>query len=184
MRKELLDYFAGRCQIQSFDVEKDIRNINGRTRLKGVFAATGLYGVAFLLAYNAWTNAHISHEIFLKVSWIILLPASIAGMLVWLISFNREENYIRSHLNAAMRKTEAEDGFLWRYGPLLSWAQPSDYDTKQVVNHSRQRQLDEIDPDTYATVMVTLHALLQDLGDKQVSDEVMQEMEQNLEAAE
>jgi len=180
VRKSIIDYFDNRCRIEQFDVRRDLRLMKGRSRLRGILTALGVYLLGFAVSYYAWSRDLINYELFYKVTWVILMPATVVGILVWLLAYNREENDLRVRLAAAMRNVEADDGFLWRFAPLLQVAAPTDYDTKTVVNKSRERQLAGIEPDDYAQAMLSVHALLQQTQQQPVSSQALTAVESNI----
>lgn len=179
-RKALESYIETHIRPGEFDTHADLRRINGGSRLKGIFTAMAVYGAGFGLAWVAWSSGRISYEMFYKSSWVVLLPATVLGVLVWMISHNRQENLMRQRLTGRIRGLERDGGFLWRLAPLLSWARPEDYDVKAVVNSSRDGKIDELEPEDYATAVRAIQDILDNMNIKPVAAEVLQEVEQNI----
>ncbi len=161
-RKLVNDYFVSRCAPEQFDVRREMRLLQGGSRLRGVLAALAIYLGGFAASYAAWSGDHITYELFYKMTWIVLLPATVVGVLAWQLRFNRGESAVFRRLANAMRQVEGEDGFLWRFGPLLQAGRPEDYDSKTVINQSRAGQLDAVEPEDYARAIVNVHSLLND----------------------
>lgn len=181
-KKILADFFEARCRVTDFDIRADLRRINGGSRLKGVFAALLIYGMGFAIAWYAWSSGMVDDTMFYKSSWVVLLPATVVGLLVWMLTHNREENFMRQRLMAAIRNLEGEGGFLWRFAPLLSWARPDDYDTKSVVNLSREGKTDSVEPEEYAAAVLVVNEILQNMNVRPVAGDVLQEVEVNIAA--
>ncbi len=183
VRKSIVEYFDQRCRVAQFDTRHELRLLKGRSRMRGVLAALGIYLLGFALSYYAWANQFIAYQLFYKVTWIILMPATVAGIMVWLLYYNRNENVLRNRVAMAMRNVETPDGFLWRFAPLLQVASPADYDTKTVVNLSQARRLEEVEPDDYARAMLNIHALLQNAAQQPLPGQALTEVENNIRSA-
>lgn len=179
-RREILQQFERAYDLQHYDYKKLINPALGKSKLIGVAVASIIYGAVFGIAYMAWINGRVAYELFMKTTWVLLLPASAIGIFSWMLAFNRLDNKIRAPLQRLIEKVEGEAGTLWRYAPLLAADDPKNTAAKTACNRSREQQFKLIDAEDYCSAVNTIHAALKRTEDTPMAQESLQEVAANL----
>lgn len=130
----------------------------GKSKLFGLIAASVVYMLGFGVAYFGWSNGVVPDATFAKTVWIIMIPASVIGSVVWLIADSRFEYPIRVAMAQYVAEREAAGGTLWRYGPVLETFKVKGMDVPYLVSRSQGGEGGEIDPQDYAILVHRLYA--------------------------
>lgn len=179
LRRELLQRYERTFDAALFDYNKQIRPAQGKSKLVGIAVAFGIYSTIFGIAYFSWASGRVSYELFMKTTWVLLVPASAAGLFSWMLAFNRMDNAARIPIRRRIEQIEGDTGMLWRYAPILSAAEPKNTGAKTACNRSRDLQIPQLDEEDYCSAVKAIHNALRDGEETRVPFEVLQEAEAN-----
>lgn len=179
-RRELLQQFEKTYDLAQFDYKKKIYPVQGKSKLIGITVACAIYGAGFAIAYFSWMRGRAEYELFLKTTWVLLLPASAAGIFAWMLAFNRLDNAVRMPIQKQIVEIEGQQGMLWRYAPILAAAEPNNANAKTACNRSREQQVKNIDEEDYCGAVQAIHGALKAAGDTSLTAETIQEAATNL----
>jgi hypothetical protein len=178
-RKNILRDFEDRVDLTRLDYNKRVKPGKGIAKVTGLIFASGVYMAAFGLAFYSWKLGRIDDAFLNKISWIIMVPASVVGVFAFLISSNRREFPIREDIRAHVRQLEGEQGYLWRYESVLKQMTLKKINIDALIDASRQNLLVEMAPEDICATLQALHEALQ--GDSPLaSGAALNEIEQNL----
>lgn len=180
LRRELLQKFERTYDLAQLDYKKKVYPAQGKSKLIGITVACAIYGAVFAIAWFSWVSGRAEYELFLKTTWVLLLPATAAGMFAWMLAFNRLDNVVRMPMQKQIVEIEGELGMLWRYAPILAAAEPNNSAAKTACNRSREQRVKDIDVEDYCATVKVIHGALKDTGDAVVSEDVLQEVATNL----
>lgn len=166
--------------IRALDYEKRLKPIKGRSLMIGVALASTLYAIGFFLGLYAINNQTITNEIFVKMSWYLIVPSTMIGMVAWMLTRNKHEFALRDELKRYIKRKEDENGLIWRFSPVFASLDPNDSTSKQVCQLSREKKFDELLPDDYLHAVQSLYKLLAHSEKNALSEEVLAEVEANL----
>jgi len=181
-RRELLQQFEQSYDLAQLDYKKKVYPAQGKSKLIGITVACAIYGAVFAIAYFSWVSGRTEYELFMKTTWVLLLPATAAGMFSWMLAFNRLDNAVRMPIQKLIVEIEGERGMLWRYAPILSAAEPNNTTAKTACNRSRELRVKDIDEEDYCGAVKAIHAALKADDDASLTAEVLQEVATNLAA--
>ena len=119
-----------------------------------------LYLAGFALGYYGWQHEAVGYDLFVKLVWILMLPATLVGGVVWLILSQRSVYRIRQDIRTYITAREADGGLLWRFAPMFESLLPEDYTAKRLLQESAQAP-EKMDPEDYAR---SVQALRRQLG--------------------
>ena len=184
LKKDLLESVQRVYDPELFDFEKRIKPKGGQAKIAGLIGAIIVYSLGFVLSYYGWKNNNVSFDLFVKITWIIMLPASVLGIFVWLMAFNRVENALCHEFMKIIRPIESEFGMIWRFRPLFSTFAPENTEVKKLLAVSESGQAHDLDAETYSNaVQILFDGLTGDDADK-VSVETVDEVAENLDQLE
>jgi hypothetical protein len=126
------------------------RVLTGQAILMGVGGASLIYGVVFTLGWYAQARGVLDQEIFAKITWILMVPASVIGFLAWAIAKGRGEFKLRRELTDYLAEVEGPQGLIWRFYPLF---EKIDAEASDICNKSRQGIIGESDAEEYAEMV-------------------------------
>lgn len=161
-RKTIQSHFEQHYDLARLDYDRLCRPARGKSRLYGVGAASVLYLLGFTGGYVGYSSGTVNPEAFGKLVWILMIPASVVGGVVWMISGVRLEYNVRQTLRGYVATLESGEGLLWRYGPLLRNVPVKGVEVEAAVALSRAGQGSEIDPQDYCTLVSAISAVLTD----------------------
>lgn len=179
-RRELLQQFERSYDVAEFDYKKKVHPAQGKSKLIGISVACAIYGAVFAIAYFSWTSGRVEYELFLKTTWVLLLPATAIGMFAWMLAFNRLDNAVRIPIQKNIARVEGEQGMLWRYAPILAVAEPNNTGAKTACNRSREQRVKDIDEEDYCSAVKAIHTALKNNDEASLPVEVVQEVAMNL----
>ncbi|HHM04713.1 MAG TPA: hypothetical protein ENJ19_03100 [Gammaproteobacteria bacterium] len=109
-----------------------------------------------------------------------MIPASVVGAFVFLISANRREYSVLKDVMAHAADVEGQQGMLWRFGPLFDELGKSSAQVSKVLTLSREGRGADIEPEDYAETVRELYAALSGGGGRSISAEAAGKVESNL----
>ncbi len=179
-RRELQQQFEKTYDLVLFDYKKKVYPAQGKSKLIGIIVASAIYSAVFAIAYFSWMSGRAEYELFLKTTWVLLLPATAAGMFAWLLAFNRLDNAVRRPIQKRIVEIEGELGMLWRYAPVLAAAEPNNTGAKTACNRSRELQVKSIDEEDYCNAVQAIHGALKATDEAGLTAEVVEEVAANV----
>ncbi len=178
-KRDLLKQLETTFDLERLDYQKKTRPAQGKAILFGVLAAFIIYSAGFAIGYYGWQNQVVSYTVFAKLVWLMMIPASVVGVVTWLLVKNRLEYPVRCEIRGYIGSLEADQGLLWRYLPLLNELAPDKLDIKEMMTRSREGKVDELTPEDYGSAIGDLIELLRESGSKSISPETIEELERN-----
>jgi hypothetical protein len=182
-RREVVQQFERNFDRARFDYVTLIRPAQGKSKLVGVAISVALYAAVFAIAWSAWNSGRVSYELFVKTTWVLVLPATALGVFGWMLAFNRMENRVRTPLVVLIVEVEGTAGTLWRYAPILAAVDPKNTAAKTACNLSRELRVRDIDAEDYCNAVQVIHRALAQQDVKPLPTEVLQEVEANVAAS-
>jgi len=132
------------------------RVLAGQAILMGVGGASLVYGVVFSLGWYAQAQSVLDQEIFVKVTWMLTVPASVIGFLTWAIAKGRGEFRLHKELAAYIAEVEGPQGLIWRFSPLIGNRNARE---DEICEKSRQGDIGEREAEEYAEIVQRLFDL-------------------------
>jgi hypothetical protein len=132
------------------------RVLAGQAILMGVGGASLIYGVVFSLGWYAQAQGVLDQEIFVKVTWMLMVPASVIGFLAWAIAKGRGEYKLRKESAEYIAEIEGTQGLIWRFAPLIGTRNARD---GEICEKSRQGDIGEREAEEYAEMVRRLFDL-------------------------
>ncbi|VAW84116.1 hypothetical protein MNBD_GAMMA16-737 [hydrothermal vent metagenome] len=151
----------------------------GKSKLFGLIAASVVYMLCFGVAYFGWSNGVVPDVTFAKTVWVIMVPASVIGSVVWLIADSRFEYPIRMAMAQYVAELEVDGGKLWRYGPVLETFKIKGMDVPYLASRSQEGEGGKIDPQDYAIIVHRLYAEIAS-DNVTITGEMSRQLENNL----
>ncbi len=180
-RKSVIRSFEDQIDLARLDYARRTKPGKDVAKVMGLVFAAVVYLAGFGLAFYSRTQGMIDDDVLNKISWIFMIPASVVGLLAYLITSNRREFPIREDIRAHVTDFEGEDGYLWRYEPILSQMELKKIDIEWLVVSSRENRLVEMAPEDICATIRALYEALQ--GDSSLaSAAAIAQIEQNLDA--
>jgi len=177
-RKNVIRDFEQHFTLSRLEYNKRVKPGKAMAKIVGLIVAAVIYIGGFSLTYISWSRGFIDSIFLNKIAFILMIPASVIGMFAFLISSNRREFPIREDIRAHVRDFEGEDGYLWRYEPILKQLTLKKIDIEWLIEKSRENQLIEQAPEDICTTILALHETL--LNSQQISGSAIQQVEKNL----
>jgi len=122
----------------------------------------------------------LEYEVFAKLVWILMIPATIIGMFVWLLTSNHREYQIKQDIQTYIRDLEGEHGLLWRYSPILSELKPDEFLCKGIMLASREKNFAKMSPEDYSQAVLNFYDLVRQSSKRRINPETAIELNQNL----
>lgn len=160
-RREVFSRFQN-VFVSPIDFAKRSKPLNGKAKIVGLAIAFCVYAVGFSVGYIGWTRHAVPDEMFAKLVWIWMIPATMAGVFCWQLMYSRYEYGLRQELKKLIRRFEGEQGILWRYAPALSEEMKKDKLLREVVDFSKHGQIEKMAPEDYERALQLIHAKLDD----------------------
>lgn len=166
--------------LKRLDYESRTKPIRNRSKLAGALGALLVYGTGFGGGYLGWQNGLIAYAVFAKLVWILMIPATVIGMFIWLLAANRREYAVRQDVRDYIRELEDGTGLLWRFSPILSELKPDDLVCKEMMTASSQGDLDKMQPEDYAKAVLNLYHHINASSNRRISPETAAVFARNL----
>jgi len=160
LRREVINRFEQGFDFARLDYDRRVKPLRGKAIIRGVLTAAAVYLAGFSLGYYGWQQQSVGYELFAKLVWILMVPATVVGAFVWLITSQRLEYTVREDIRRYIAEREAGGGFMWRFGPLFEALLAENYTAKRLLQQSADVP-DTMDPEDYAR---SLQLLRQQLG--------------------
>jgi len=180
LRKAVVAQFVRHFDLSRLDFRRALRRSKGRARLMGLAVATTLYGIGFGAAYLGWSRGTVPNEALAKWVWLLMLPSSVVGALVWLITQARGEYALRQQVKTYVLEVESDEGRLWRYRPLLQDLVLKGVDVKLTIEQSERAQLEALDPLDYAHTVFALQDRINDAANTVWNSDTVLQLAKNL----
>ncbi len=180
IKKDMLAHLENAFDLTQLDYTKRIKPKKEFAKISGLVVAFVIYAIGFAGAYYGWKYNDVPFELFVKITWVLMLPASVIGLVAWMLSFNRLENIVRHDFFVIIKTIEAENGMIWRFKPLMSTFDPQNVAAKMVIAQSEVGDVSEIDVEDYANAVHCLFSGLQGDGGDELSIETAEEVKENL----
>ena len=177
-RKNVMRSFEEHINLDRLQYKARVKPGKAIAKIKGLLTAGIIYGLGFGLTVMSYNRGAIDETFMAKVVFIIMIPATVIGIFVFLITANRREFPIREDIRAHVRDFEGDDGYLWRFEPLLNSLELKKIDIEWLIKHSREGKLVEMAPEDICDTLIALSERLQ--GNSQGSGKALQEVEANL----
>ncbi len=184
LRKEIRRRFERSFDLARLDYARRIKPIKPKAMLYGVISAGILYGIGFALAWLGWSRGMVPTEGFAKLVWVMMLPTTVLGLLVWQLAKNRMEYPIRQDILGYMNELESKEGLIWRFAPLTEQFELKDYETKKVYTWSQQGQLDKMAVEDYTGAIDGLKRIFQERDGREFHAQTVAAVAKNLNLAE
>ncbi len=182
-KKDLIDLFRDDYPLRIFDYERRLRPLLASALLRAGVTAIAFYGIGFGLGYFSWLRGMLEDTAFFKLVWILMIPATVAALLVWLLMKNRFEYPLRQEIAGRILTNEEGEAPLWCFAPVLAELAPNDSASRQLLQCLRQGRRDEVAPEEYCQLVQTIDGLLASSGERSLSLETLSEIEANLASA-
>ena len=183
LRKNIVQQIEETFDLQRLNYGLRIKSIRNKAKLVGALVALFVYGLGFSGGYYSWQQQVLDYETFAKLVWILMIPATVIGMFVWLLATNRREFAIREDVRTYIRELEGEHGLLWRFSPLLSALKPDEFACKAIMQASQERNFDKMTPEDYSQAVLSLYDIVKQSGNRKIDPETSLEFMRNLEQA-
>jgi hypothetical protein len=180
VRRAVTERFEQTYDARAWDYKKLIRPAQGTAKLIGIGVAFALYALVFGIAWLGWSSGRVSYELFFKTTWVLILPATAIGAFTWLFAFNRLENRVRLPLADMIARAEGEQGMLWRYMPVVQFADPKNAVAKAAFNASHELRGRAIDAEDYCTAVQAVRQAIARHEHTPIPTEVWNEVAQAL----
>jgi len=178
-KRDLLKQLETTFDLARLDYQKKTQPAQGKAILFGVLGAFIVYSAGFSIGYYGWQKQVVDYAVFAKLVWLLMIPASVVGVVVWLLVKNRFEYPIRCEIRNYINSLEGDQGLLWRYLPLLNELSPDNLDCKEMMMRSRDGRVADMAPENYGNSVRNLIDMLKESGSKAVSPETIEELEKN-----
>ncbi|MDH5229808.1 MAG: hypothetical protein OEZ58_11925 [Gammaproteobacteria bacterium] len=179
-KKEIRKHFEKIFDIKTFDYPQLIKPIKGKALIYGFVSAGGIYILAYGLAYFAFSSNILPLEALAKLVWIMMIPSTVLGFLMWIITRNRLEYPIRQQIRAHMDNLESNQGQLWRFKPVWDHFDGHNMDVKKAFTASETHQCDKLDIEDYTLAITSVHQIFQNYDAKDFSSDLAQKVVDNL----
>ncbi len=178
-RKNVIRDFEKHITLSRLDYKPRVKPGKAMAKVVGLIFAAAVYLACFGIAYISWSKGSIDANMLNKMSFIFMIPASVVGLMAFLISSNRREFPIREDIRAHVRDFEAEHGYLWRFEPVLNQLELEKIDIEWLIKASREGTLTEMAPEDICATIQALHEALSGNG-QQISGNAILQVEKNL----
>jgi hypothetical protein len=179
VRREVISRFEQGFDFERLDYDRRVKPLRGKAVMQGVLLAAVVYLAGFSLGYYGWQQQSVDYELFAKLVWILMVPATVVGAFAWLVTSNRLEFTLREDIRLYIAEREADGGFMWRFGPLYAALLPDNMIAQRLLEQSGD-DFQLIDPEDYARSLYLLRQQLQLEGQHAFSTEVATQAYQNL----
>ena len=178
-RKHVIRSFEEHFDLARLDYHRRVKPGKDMAKVMGLIFAAAIYLAGFGLAYYSYNQGMIDATFLNKISWIFMIPASVVGVFAFLITSNRREFPIREDIRAHVREFEGEEGYLWRFEPILSQMQLKKIDIELLIAASREKHLVETAPEDICATIRALYDALQG-NSSLASAAAINQIEQNI----
>jgi len=181
IKKNIVNHIEDTFNLKRLNYYVRTQPIRHKAKLTGAVAAFSFYAVGFGGGYYGWQAQLVSYEAFAKLVWILMIPATVIGMFIWLLTTNRREYDIRQDVRNYIKELEGKTGLLWRFAPVLSELKPNELTCKEMMVASQERNFDKMTPEDYSKAVLNLYDIIKTSGNRQISPETAAEFERNVE---
>jgi len=176
IRREVLTRFEQGFDFNRLDYDRRTKPLRGKAIMYGVILASIIYLMGFSVGYYGWQHQSVDYEIFSKLVWILMIPTTVIGAFVWLVTSHRLEYGIRDDIRSYIAEREQSGGYLWRYTPLFDNLFPDDGTVQRMMEQSATEP-QALDPEDYARTVVKLQKKLEQV---QINSELAMQVYANI----
>jgi len=181
LRNNIVQQIEESFDLQRLNYRLRTKPVRNKSKLAGALAAFFVYGLGFAGGYYSWQHQLMDYEVFAKLVWVLMIPATVIGMFIWLLVSNRREYEIRQDIQSYIRDLEGSQGLLWRYTPILSELKPGELMCKTMMLASREGNYEKMSPEDYSQAVLNIYEMVKQSGRRQISSETAAEFMRNLE---
>jgi len=178
-RRSIMRSFRDHFDLERLDYKRRIKPHKDWAMIIGLIFAAILYMAFFGLIMYSRSQGMIDDSMVNKIAWMLMVPTSVVGAFAYLITINRREFPIREDIRAHVRQFEGDQGYLWRFEPILQQLELKKISMDNLISASRQNLLAEMAPEDICATVQALHEVLQNNG-AQASPAAISQVEQNL----
>jgi hypothetical protein len=178
-RRNVMRSFRDHFDLERLDYQRRMKPRKDWAMIIGLIIAAVIYMVFFGLIMYSRSQGMIDDTMVNKVAWMLMIPTSVVGAFAYLITINRREFPIREDIRAHVRQFEGEQGYLWRYEPILQQLELKKINMDGLISASRQNLLVEMAPEDICATVQALHEVLQNNG-PQASPAAISQVEESL----
>lgn len=160
IRRDIARRFERTYNPRDFDIKEKSRQGRGKALIFGLLTAGILYMLANMAANYGFQRNLIEAENYAKLIWISMIPCTVLGLLVWLISKNRYEYPVRQEIRSLIEGIEGKEGFLWRFKPIWEHYDGETTTFKKALVWSEEKKIDKLDLEDYCDTVAELRKLL------------------------
>lgn len=171
LRREVLHRFEQGFDFVRLDYDRRVKPLRGKAIMIGVLLAAVVYLSGFSLGYYGWQQGRVAYEIFAKLVWLMMVPATAIGSFAWLIMTNRLEYTVREDIRCYIADREGGNGFMWRFGPMYEALLPDNIMAQRLLKESAENPV-KMDPEDYARSLSLLRLTIQQAEHNDLSADV------------
>jgi len=180
IRKAVVRQMEKDFNMERFDYKKLVRHGKGKSKLYGIATVIAIYTLGIGGAYFGWSRGFVPEDVMAKAIFIAMVPSSVIGSVVWLITDSRLEYPLRVELKLYIESIEGDAGLLWRYGPIAESLTIKKVDIPAVIALSKSGHAEDIDPQDYAEIVMSMYKEVEDSEGLQLSGENSKFLEEQL----
>ena len=158
--------------LNRLDFDKRMAPARHKPKLTGVIAAALVYAVLLILGNIGVGNGAIDEETLAKMSWVIMVPSSAIGVFVYMLVSNRRQYDVIQDMKAYIALIEKDGGLFWRFEPIVRLLLPEDSLAEQMVEGSRQGDMERLYPEDYGKSLHKLYQALCNSGNREIPEEI------------
>jgi hypothetical protein len=180
IKKGIVSQIEETFDLKRLNYEVRTKPIRNKSKLIGAFSAFLIYSLGYATGYYSWQHHLLDYEAFARLVWILMIPATVVGIFIWLLTTNRREYAVRQDVQIYIKQLESEGGLLWRFAPILSELKPNDLTCKEMIMASKEGNYDKMVPEDYSKAVINLYNIVKESGSRQISPETAVEFERNI----
>jgi len=178
IRKDFKKQFARDFDLSQLNYQSRVKPARGKALIIGFISAATIYLAIYAAAYVAWSNNVIPMDTLAKMVWIMMIPTTIAGFLIWQITRNRFEYPIRKKMRDYITQLEASrHGLLKRYQPMWEAFDGTTSTLKKAIAQSEKADLEKIDIEDYAEAVNKLSVYFETTHNNEWTTTLAQKLE-------
>jgi hypothetical protein len=181
LKKEIVRRFEQTFDLKRLNYKARSKTTAPKAALIGFTTAGGLYSVGFFLGFVAVDKNVLPLDMFARLVWIIMIPTTIVGFLVWQITKNRMEFPVRSDIRNLIAELEQNGGLLWRYFPIFDALDPEHADLKKAFIWSQEKRTDKLAIEEYCDAVLELAAVFREGDAREFTVDMLEQVARNLE---
>lgn len=171
IRHRLLTRLNERLDRVELDYKAQTATLRPKSVLIAVASAFALYAAIFGVAFYAWHVHNVNYATFERLVWIVMIPCSVVGAIVYLIGSNRRQYDIEQRLKHRIRNYEGSNGLIWKLEPLITDLGLADAASSELIRLSAAGDIDGIDAKDYCNLVQRIFAALDQQSSQVITSE-------------